>query len=787
MHSVGFWVLENLLYLCTRMWFFRVAIVARKLKGKRVEIPHSPAAVSRAIRRLPVMPLSFDERWEGGKKTSQKTCHYVLVLYALEERAANCFVCFCVLQRIIPAIDCTFLPCRNMNQQRMFIVCLWVVMLPVLLFAQETTVADSVGKEFRIDEVTVSARPLEKDVILPQRLRGEELERMNALSVADAIRYFSGVQIKDYGGVGGIKTINVRSMGSLHTGVFYNGVQLGNAQNGQVDLGKFSLDNVEEIALYNGQKSDIFQSAREFGSAGSIYLTTRRPRFEAGERVHVRARIRAGSFALVNPSVGMEVKLSDAVSAGMSAELVASDGRYKFRYRRVTPSGDVAYDTTAVRQNGDINALRVEATLNDYYSATGFLKMQLYHYGSERGVPGAIVNNVWRNGERLWDRNSFVQAVWQDELFNRWNVRANFKYANDYTRYINNDNRLLQVENEYLQQEVYATLANKVAICNWWDVSVAYDFQWNALSKYAEAYRYTHWLSVATAFNVKNFLRIQAAVLGTFTDDFAPEKTRKNDGKFTPALFMSYRPLQRIDLRLNAFYKQSYRYPTFNDLYYTDMGNALLKPELAKQHDVGFAYNLPFRVHQGGKAYAGQFSVNADCYYNKVKDKIIAYPKGQQFRWTMLNLGVVDIRGVDATARLSFALPLDFSLTGKLQYTYQRAIDVTDSSDTYYRNQIPYVPWHSGSAVVMFGWRQYVLNYSFIYVGGRYSQQENIRYNYVQPWYTHDFSVSGSWRIRKITLGACMEINNLLGQDYDVIQNHPMPKRNYRCTVTIQY
>ena len=115
-----------------------------------------------------------------------------------------------------------------------------------------------------------------------------QLKKMNALSVADAIRYFSGVQIKDYGGVGGIKTVNIRSMGTNHMGVYYNGIQLGNAQNGQIDLGKYSLENIEEIQLYNGQKSDIWQSAREFGAAGSIYLTTRRPRFTEGKTVNVK-------------------------------------------------------------------------------------------------------------------------------------------------------------------------------------------------------------------------------------------------------------------------------------------------------------------------------------------------------------------------------------------------------------------------------------------------------------------------------------------------------------------
>ena len=643
--------------------------------------------------------------------------------------------------------------------------------------------ADSIAKQFDIDEVTVTARYKEKDIIKPQRLEGKELERLNSLSVADAIRFFSGVQIKDYGGVGGIKTVNIRSMGTNHMGVYYNGIQLGNAQNGQVDLGKFSLENIDEISLYNGQKSDIFQSAREFGSAGSIYLNSRRPKFEEGKNVHLRASMKAGSFALVNPSMLFDVKLTDQLSLSMNAEVVHSNGKYKFRYRRVTPSGELAYDTTAVRQNGDVNAVRVEAGLNYYYSNTGFWKMQAYHYNSERGVPGAIVNNVWRRGERLWDRNTFVQSSWQDEFFNRWSVKVNAKYAFDYTRYVNNDDKLIHVDNIYKQQEAYLSWANKVAIFNWWDVSLSYDLQWNGLSEYMDVSRFTHWLAAATAVNVYDYLRIQASVLGTFVNEEARERDEApNKYKVTPGVFLSYKPFKRIDLKLNAFYKQAYRYPTFNDLYYTDMGNAYLKPELAVQHNVGIAYDYLKPKH-----VFNHFNISVDAYYNRVKDKIIAYPKGQQFRWTMLNLGLVKIHGVDANMQMTLQFPKDWALTAKVQYTYQRAIDVTDPADTYYGHQIPYIPWHSGSAIGMLSWRNYSLNYSFIYVGERYNQQENIIYNYTQPWYTHDMSLSGAWRIKKVVLKATFEINNLLSQDYDVILNYPMPKRNYRGSIVVEY
>ena len=677
------------------------------------------------------------------------------------------------------------------------------------VFAIDEAELDSLYRNFQIEEVEVTARALAKDVIVPQSLKGEELKRLNALSVADAIRFFSGVQLKDFGGVGGIKTINVRSMGSQHTAVYYNGVQLGNAQNGQVDLGRFSLDNMEEIQLYNGQKSDIFQSAREFGAAGNVYLTTRKPYFKPDEKVHVRGQMRFGSFALANPSVGVDVKLMDNLSLTLDAEYVYSDGKYPFRYRRVLPSGETAYDTTAIRQNGDINAVRAELGLHHYYRTTGFWRIHAYNYWSERGVPGAIVNNVWRNGERLWDRNTFVQAQWQDEWFDRWSTRVIAKYANDYTHYKNYDERLLPSNNQYLQQEVYLSLANKVQVFNWWDLSVAYDYQYNVLNRenllltdnHEFFARHSHWLSAATAFNIKEYLRLQASVLMTQITN--PQSPITNP-KITPGVFLSFRPYPKIDLSLNAFYKQSYRYPTFNDLYYTDLGNADLRPELARQHSVELSYTRKFSLSSvSPKDGLSSVSAAVSYYYNRVTDKIIAYPKGQQFRWTMLNLGTVKINGVDAKADMSFYLPLRFVLRTRLNYTYQTAIDVTNPNDTYYGHQIPYIPWHSGSAVVSLEWQSkrgdhYGFNYSFIYVGERYGQQENTIYNYVQPWYTHDISLYGEWRIpvtahrspltaHPLWLKANVEINNLLGQDFEVIQNYPMPKQNARCTLAIRY
>lgn len=655
----------------------------------------------------------------------------------------------------------------------------WIILIqPIDVSAEERT--DSLSHQ--LSEVIVTARKPNDDIIPAQTLSGEELHRLNSNSVADALRYFSGVQVKDYGGVGGIKTVNIRSMGTNHTGVVYDGVELGNAQNGQIDLGQFSLDNIEALSLYNGQKSEILQPAKDFGSAGTIYMRTRTPVFNEGETYHARATVRTGSFDLLNPSALVELKLSKRVSASLSTEWVNSSGKYKFRYRRVNPAGELAYDTTAVRQNGDINATRIELNTHGTLKS-GSWTFKAYNYNSERGVPGAIVNNVWRRGERIWDTNSFVQGRYTG-FFGRFTTLNNIKYAFYRTHYVNNDDKQVKIDNLYKQKEVYISSANEYEIKEFWRVSASYDFLWNTLD--ADVYgfvkpdRISQFLSVATALNLDRF-KVQASALATFIHDrIKGQEAPADKHVLSPAVFMNGYPLRNKDFSIRAFYKQSFRMPTFNDLYYADMGNSKLSPERVTQYNIGLLYE-----HKSNGIISNA-RLSTDVYYNRVKDKIVAYPKGQQFRWTMLNLGLVDIRGIDVTGLLTLNPYKDLYFTLRCQYTFQRAIDVTNPADNYYRDQIPYIPRHSGAAVANAQWKGWSLNYSWIYVGERYNQQENIRYNYTQPWYTSDLSLSKDFKLGKVSLRGLIEVNNLLSQDYDVILNYPMPKRNYRFTITVE-
>lgn len=638
-----------------------------------------------------------------------------------------------------------------------------------------------------LDEVVVVADRY-REVIPTQSLSGEKLESLSSLSVADAIRYFSGVQIKDYGGVGGLKTVDIRSMGSNHLGVFYDGIEIGNAQNGTVDLGKFSLDFIEQISLYNGQKSQIFQSAKDFGSSGSVYLRTRRPRFADEKKTNIVAYLRTGSFHLANPSVLWEQKISDNISMSANAEYLYSSGKYKYRYTKRNADGSIAHDTTAIRQNGDIRSLRLEGGFNGYIPL-GSWNVKGYLYHSEKGLPGAIVNNVWKNSQRQWDRNAFVQGSFQKKWFPKYDFLVNAKYSNDYMRYQNPDTTLMLIDNEFWQQEFYISTANKYSILPKWDVNLSVDYCFNTLNaslkNFVNPARNTLLVALATAFEWRRF-KTQASLLGTFVfDQVNIQKVEKaaDKSEYTPAIFLSYKPLRRHNLNFRAFYKHIFRMPTFNDLYYTDIGNINLRPEFTTQYNLGVQYDKDFR-----KGIVNYIDFSADAYYNKVSDKIVAVPKGGSgggslYRWQMMNLGLVEIRGVDVAAKIAWKLPADVQVNTSLNYTFQKAQDFTDKNSEWYGGQIAYVPEHSGSAIVHAQWKSWDFNYSFIYVGERYHNSANIPANHEQPWYTHDLTCSKSFKIKKAyckSFKISAEINNILNQAYEVITCYPMPGRNYK-------
>ncbi len=663
---------------------------------------------------------------------------------------------------------------KNFNVAGACIVACWF--LGGAASAQTDTIRT---QELQGVEVVARSRPSATRSASPlQVMDRQSIEQLGLHDLSEAVRRFSGVTVQDYGGVGGLKTVSVRSLGAKHTAVSYDGVTITDAQSGQVDISRFSLDNVETVSLVIGQDDEIFHTASMYASAGALSIRTATPTF-SGKTYNFLAKLKGGSFGLLNPSLRYEQKIGDRWAFSGHADWLTSDGDYPF----TLVNGNLVTEET--RRNSDVKNLRLEGNVYGNLGKGGTFRAKVYYYDSERGLPGSVILYNNTSDERIWDNNLFVQANYVTEISDKWQIRADLKYNYSFTRYIDvNDKYAAGFQKDLnTQYEYYGSAGVLYRPFEGFSVSLNTDLSRTILkNNYTDSSMPKRWTSL-TALAVQyrtSSLTATASLLGTYITDQVESGDRPADRKkLSPAVSLSWRPWEEQGLRFRASFKDGFRVPTFTDLYYLRMGNTNLKPEKARQFNLGVTWS-------GEPWIFGYLSLSADGYFNKVSDKIVALPT--LYIWRMMNMGEVEMGGLDVDLHAEIPLYGKISLGAAAAYSYQHAIDVTDSSDKNYRHQIPYTPRHSGSASLTLDNPWVNLGYSLVAAGDRYALPQNIDANRIDAYVEHTISanktfvVKGKWNLR-----VQGEVVNLTNKMYDVIQYYPMPGRSWRLSLSLQY
>lgn len=627
--------------------------------------------------------------------------------------------------------------------------------------------------------VTASAKPSPTMQSAPlQVISKGDFEKLGIKELHEAVKRFSGVQIKDYGGIGGVKTVSVRSMGSQHTAISYDGVTISNAQSGQVDIGRFNLDNVEYVTLTIGQQDDIFQTARMFASAGVLNIKTAKPRFD-DSKVNVGGAMKVASFGTYNPSVYWQQKLSGKWVMSVNADWLSSDGVYPF----TLVNGDVV--TREERLNSDVNTIRAEANVYGDFGTGGELSIKGNWMSSQRGLPGSVVLYNKDARERLWDETWFVQGRYKKSFGQKWEMQGQLKYNYAWNKYTDEKeyypNGILK--EYYTQEEFYGSVSAKYEPLEGLAFVLSQDAFRNTLvasyDNFVYPERFTSLTALAGKYSKGRFTAT-ASLLGTFiTENLKVGKAADDRFRLSPAVSVSYKLFVGNNVRVRASYQDMFRTPTFNDLYYERIGNKMLKPEIARQFNVGLTWR------EGFDGALDEISLQADGYFNKVKDKIVALPT--LFVWSMMNLGKVEILGTDVNVGGSFSFGKGMRLRLQGNWSWQRALDVTSPKDKNYRHQIPYTPRHSGtfSASFLNGWVNagYLMSAS----GERYALPQNTPRNLIKGYVEHSVSLDRRFDFGKWDLQLQLECQNFTDVQYDVIQYYPMPGRSYRITLKFNY
>ncbi|HEY8896318.1 MAG TPA: TonB-dependent receptor plug domain-containing protein [Niastella sp.] len=612
-----------------------------------------------------------------------------------------------------------------------------------------------------------------------QTLNSETLQQINAPSVGDAARYFSGVQVKDYGGVGGLKTVSVRSLGAAHTGILYDGIPASDVQSGQIDLSRYSTTFVQSIDLQQAQLQQLLQPARAYSYGAVMAINTPVMFANTIDAKQWRAGLKAGSFGLWQPYGGIQIPVAKKMSLNISSEAVFSKGDYPFNII------NGVYSEKSRRQNGELRSLQGEVNLARLFNDSSSLQVKLSAYNSSRGLPGAVILYIDRSVQHLWNKDLYFQSRYRRSFGENTGFLVSGRYSRNYTRYTDPDylNNAGGLDNRYTQEEAYAATAIDHKIGEHLTVAASSDvsYAWLAsnMPEFVHPTRWAFWNNVAVQYNASLWQLTGSLLLSTINDDAKTGTVAATINKLTPSITGNLRLGQNSPFMVRLFYKHVFRMPTFNDLYYNMIGNSSLRPEYARQYNAGLVFSKALNQ------IVKHATISVDGYYNLVDDKIIAVPTKNLFSWTMLNKDKVDIKGVDVTAELNGQLTSAISWFTRIAYTYQRAIDISDPKASDYKNTLPYTPDHSGSGLFSLQYGAWSGGYSVLFSSTRYVLGENNPYNQLDGWGTQDAFLSWAKNIKAFRMQIRASADNLLNKQYDVVRNFPMPGRSFKISLQL--
>ena len=628
-----------------------------------------------------------------------------------------------------------------------------------------------------IPQVTVTSDRTNSPGAVSVSKRADErlMQATATLQVSDVIKYMSGATVKDYGGVGGLKTVSVRGLGASHTAVAYDGIIITDNQTGQIDLGKFSASQAQSVRMVSGPDNDLLQPASLAAQAAVININTGLPQLDDGQS-RSSAQLKYGSFNTLSAQAESAFKATQSNTVSLQAEWLKTKGNYPYIQNNGANTSEMR------RDNSDVQRLRIEGALHSNLGDNSLLTTRAYWFQSEQGLPANILYNENAARERLWNRNGFVQSTLTTSVSQRLTLRINAKYGITYTRYLDPkvSNTQGRTDNRYTEQEGYLSGVALYRIADCLSASVGVDGRLSGLdgngADQARPTRYTLNSTAALKYAVQHI-----TVTGRLNHVVTKEKTilrqaAESYNHLSPTAGLNWTVWPAAGLHLRASYSNPLRLPTFNDLYFEQIGRRDLKPERASVTSAGMVIE--------NEAAGIRYSIYADAYNSNVKDRIMAVPGKNTAVWMMKNIGRVVTHGIETGLDLS-RTEGRIRPTARLSYTYQRAMDKSDSGSTTWNHQIPYTPRHSASAVVLIETPAVNVSGNMLYSAEYYSNGYNGPEYLMPSYYELGCSLWKTFRTRFFGLTLKAECINLTNSRYELVRNFPMPGRQFRITAQI--
>lgn len=618
------------------------------------------------------------------------------------------------------------------------------------------------SKTYSLQEITVTASrfgSLNSD--LPTSLEiidSKQISNSNGNRLSDVLKNSGKVFIKTYGSTPMLQTISINGLGAEHTLILIDGVKLNSFQNSVVDLSLVNLDFIDRIEILNNGSSSIYGSDAIGGVINII--TQDKIGTDTTKFLNFRLLLSKGSYS--TDKFGLKLsKSGDNFFSGISFSQESSEGNYTYEFddgvsKQIKKRENAAYKIKDLAVN--LQYIVSRSIRIKYFSV--FTNQNKEIPGIETGTPPALSTQQDKN----W--NNILIAEGELTPFVTFTNKVN--YQNNLMYY-----KTEPVINSHYKNLVYSVSSDLNLKFKYFSSAAGFEFVKASLqSNEVENLARRNLLSFFISSGITLFKSLKfypSSRLDLYSD--------LNEKVFTYKLGLNYQPFSELKFSFKANVGKNFRAPTFNDLYWKELGNKNLKPEKSFNGELGICYY-----------FTGFVDGNLDISYTQINatDKIIWVPQ-RNFLWMPINIAESVSKNYFLSVNLNKNFNEDFKVGLKAGTSLIRSIKTNENfnGDPTKDKYFPYIPLESSKISLLTEYKNLTFNLFFNHYDKRYSDFENKKT--LNPHNLLDGNISAKLSLFEFLTEMKFEINNILNTNYQVIPGYPMPLRNFKLTLIINY
>ncbi len=616
--------------------------------------------------------------------------------------------------------------------------------------------------DYVLDEVSITATRIEESVLdTPPSvtvITAEDMKARGAATVADALQTVPGLIVADYGGQGSVKSLFIRGSTSAQVLVLVDGIRVNTALNGSADLSSIPAENIERIEVLHAGASALYGGDAVGGvvnvitkKKSSTPFTLKIENSSYIPQASVRdggGKERPDAASLIDAQEASFFAAADSEGVGMSVSGGVARASNDYFYE--DENGD-----TRKRDNAEI------------LGADGMFGIGLPLLGGEfsfnstvvyqkNGVPGSITYlspNAEETNSKISGAVRYSTESFFSDIFT-FSLSIDGAYSDN--RYKNPDT---SEDSRHTFSTIGAEAEQRAFVSDFLGLLYGTSFRHDAADS-TDVNRHTREgfgcfveadIQPAEAFSLRPAVRYDAY------SDFPAAVS------WLLGSVIKLSPSDSLKVNLS----QSYRPPTFNELYWGfdgfEEGNPSLSPETGYSADMGFLH------------VTKDLSFGASVFARYVLD-VILWQEGEDGVWRTENYGEAFYPGIETNVHAEIAAGF-FAEAG---YTFLYSFSLTDytfSDDI----RMPWIPTHAVDLTLGYKTAGFTCTLTGMYRSEKFTNAANTES------LPQTFVLNGAVRYEvEKNISLSVAVDNILNAGYAVLPGYPMPGFTIRSGMEIK-